>query len=375
MTEYTFKFSESASLHLGIIRIIAAHLIVIGHGIMGRVSPIGGAILGAPGLGVFFCMSGLLISYSTLRRMKDKKYEFKRFVVKRFARIYPALGLALVIMIVVDFFYYVIFGNPDVLNSYNIPTLLWNILILQDSWWGPTCFGTSRQLWPFPLFWWTYLIFGWLLLGFRNTKKKYVYVFVSLVLTFPVVFIILGPWTQNKLDYVSLWILGVLFGYTLNRLDHHIQKKAAEKDTIPKKSAQKYINKIKYGSLALSLVLYVLSAIRLLTHQDPYGTLCLFLLNGSFFFFLIFSQYIQVKIPEKLKKGVNFLASYTYSLFLVQYAAGYIIFFFGTFPAVIYIILIYLLSNFIAIAIAYFSELRVSKIENYLLRKFHLVNE
>ncbi len=372
MTQYKFRFSETASFHLNIIRIISAHLIVIGHGIMGRVSQIGGAILGAPGLGVFFCMSGLLISYSTLRRMNDEEYEFKRFVVKRFSRIYPALFLSLIVMVFVDWFFYIYFGNPDILNSYNIPTFLWNLLILQDSLIGPTCFGTSRQLWPFPLFWWTYLFLGWLLLGFRNTNKKYIYIFVLGVFTFILIFICLGPWTSNKLDYLILWFLGAIFGYILNKLDLYIQEKSAKKENNKEKDKNNLKNKIKYTSLTISIILYILSAIRLLTHLDPYGTICLLLLNGSFFFFIIFSQYVNINIPEKIKKPVNFVSSYTYSLFLIQYTAGYIISFIIELPAILFIISIYILSNILAIGIAYFTELRASKIENYLLKRFNL---
>jgi peptidoglycan/LPS O-acetylase OafA/YrhL len=369
MLEYQFKFSETASVHLSIIRVIAAHLVVIGHGIMGRISPIGGAILGAPGLGVFFCMSGLLISYSTLKRKNDKKYEFKRFVVKRFSKIHPALFISLIIMTIVDFFFYVYRGNADILNSYNIPTFLWNLLILQDSFVGPTCFGTSRQLWPFPLFWWTYLFFGWMILGYRNTKKHYFYALVLTGFSLILVFIIAGPWTLNKLDYISLWFLGALFGYGINKFDLYLKEKM---DSKTQEGANKLKNRVKYGSLAASLILYVLSAIRVLTHQDPYGTIMLLLLNASFLLFIVFSQYVHINVPEKLKKGAHFFAGYTYSLFLIQYAAGYIISFIFNLGPILYIIFTYILTNIIAIAIGYLTEMRASKIENYLLKKFNL---
>jgi peptidoglycan/LPS O-acetylase OafA/YrhL len=370
---YNFKFSEAASLHLNIIRIIAAHLVVIGHGIMAKISQLKGGILGAPGLGVFFALSGVLISYSTQRRMSEEKYEFKRFLIKRFSRIYPALLLSLIIMAIVDWFFYNSPGTYDILNSYNIPTFLWNLLILQESMIGPTCFGTSRQLWPFPLFWWTYLFFGWLLLGFRNTKNKLIYSIILAFFTFILIFICLGPWTSNKVEYLSLWFLGALFSFGLNKLDFYIKKKESEEKDKKKVVISLLKTKIKYSALVLSIILYILSAIRILTHHDPYGLLMLLLLNFSLFFFIIFSQYIQINIPENIKKRVNFVSSYTYSLFLIQYSAGYILSFLKIkFNPIFSILLLYLLSNLLAIGIAFFTEMRASKIENYLLKKFNL---
>ncbi len=371
--DYNFKFSEAASFHLNIIRIIAAHLVVIGHGVMGRISQLKGGMLGAPGLGVFFAMSGILISYSTLRRMNDERYEFKRFVVKRFSRIYPALFLALIIMATVDWYFYGYLGNPDIINSYNIQTFLWNLLILQESMWGPFCFGTSRQLWPFPLFWWTYLFFGWLLLGFRNTKKKYIYIFVLGFFTFILIFICLGEWTSNKVEYLSLWFLGALFSFLINKFDLYIKKRSAKYTENPEKRAKILKKKVSFIALTISIILYILSAIRILTHLDPYGLVMLLLLNSSLFFFIVFSQYININIPEKIKKPVNFVSSYTYSLFLIQYSAGYVTAIFKIrFNPIFFIILIYFLSNIMAIGIAYFTEMRASKIENYLLKTFHL---
>jgi len=373
MNQYDFQFNETASIHINIIRIIAAHLVVIGHGIMGRISPIWGGMIGAPGLGLFFAMSGVLISHTTLRRMKDERYEFKRFVLKRFSRIYPTLFLALIVMAIIDGIWYIHLDHIDILDSYNIKTFLWNLLILQESMIGPTCFGNNRQLWPFPLFWWTYLFFGWLLLGFRNTNKKYLYCIILGLFTFILIFICLGEWTSNKIEYLSLWFMGALFSYVINKIDLYIEKKSAERKNNWVKASNKLKNRIKYSALIISIILYILSIIRLLTHRDPYGIWCLLLLTWSFFSFIIFSQYIHIIYSEKVKKIVNFMANYTYSLFLIQYSAGYLLSIFKVEANIyFYIFLIYLFSNLMAIAIAYFTEMRSNKTDKYLAKKFNL---
>ncbi|TXT53164.1 MAG: putative Acyltransferase 3 [Promethearchaeota archaeon] len=373
MSQFEFRFSEAASFHLSIIRIIAAHLVVIGHGVMGRISQLKGGMLGAPGLGVFFALSGILISYSTLHRMNDKKYEFKRFYIKRFARIYPALFVSLIIMAIVDWFLFNSPGTTDILNSYNIPTFLWNLLILQESWWGPFCFGSSRQLWPFPLFWWTYLFFGWLLLGRRNTKSKALYILGLGLFGGILVFICLGAWTSNKLEYLTLWFLGALFMYVINRLDSWIKKRESDQSASSIAKTTSLKKKIKCGALLISIILYILSAIRLLTQRDPYGLIMLLLLNFALFFFIIFSQYIDVEIPEKMKRRANFISSYSYSLFLIQYSAAYMLSFLRIeFNPIFSIVLMYFFSNALGIAIAYFTELRASRIERYILKKLNL---
>jgi len=381
MTQYDFKFSEKASININIVRIIAAHLVVIGHGIMAFFSPIGGALLGAPGLGVFFAMSGILISYSTFRNMNKDDYDFKKFFVRRFSRIHPPLLLALIIMAIIDGFWFIYLGNPDPLNSYNIPTFLWNLLILQDSWWGPTCFGMSRQLWPFPLFWWTYLFFGWLILGMRTTKKKYLYFILLGFFAFILVFICLGLWTSNKIEYISLWFYGVAFSYLINKLDNYIQKKSIENDKNSEKNSVDLEKKVKKICFVIAIILFILAYVRLFTHPDPYGIICLILLNSSFFFFIIVSQYSNKKYSVKVKKIVNFMADYTYSLFLIQYSAYYLIWLFIDVVAfaehsipnrIIILVLMYILSNLLAILIAYFTELKHRKINDFLLRKLHI---
>jgi len=379
--QYDFKFSEAASININIVRIIAAHLVVIGHGIMALFSPIGGGLLGAPGLGVFFAMSGILISYSTFRNMNKDDYDFKKFFVRRFSRIHPPLLLALIIMAIIDGFWFIYLGNPDPLNSYNIPTFLWNLLILQDSLWGPTCFGMSRQLWPFPLFWWTYLFFGWLILGMRTTKKKYLYGIILGFFSFILIFICLGPWTSNKIEYLSLWFYGVGFSFLINKLDNYIQKKNIQNKKIGEDKSIQLKKNVKNASFVIAIILFILAYIRLFTHQDPYGIICLLLLNSSFFFFIIVSQYSKKTYSVKVKKIVNFMADYTYSLFLIQYSAYYLLSLFIDVVAfaensipnkIIILVLMYLLSNLLAIVIAYFTELKHKKIYYFLLRKLHI---
>ena len=139
------------------------------------------------------------------------------------------------------------------------------------------------------------------------------------------------------------------------------------------KISQKIEKKIKYSALIISIIPYILSAIRLLTHRDPYGLICLLLLTFSFFSFIVFSQYVNINFSTKGKKVVNFFANYTYSLFLIQYSAGYILSMLRVKANTDFLIfLIYLLSNGMAIVIALLTEMRSSKLNNYLIRIFNL---
>ena len=132
--------------------------------------------------------------------------------------------------------------------------------------------------------------------------------------------------------------------------------------------------KIKVFCGANALILFILAYLRLYFHHDPFDTLYYLLLIGVVLCVIIFSQYSKYKYPEKLKKGIIFMANYSFTLYLLHFSIynllmdflkkylNYILVFF----------IMFILVNIISIMVAYFTEMKSDKIYYYLLRKLNL---
>ncbi len=374
MEDYNFRFSETASINLYLIRFISAQLITIAHGVEGIGLFQLGDYIGSQALMFFFLISGLLVSYSTFGKIKKKNYDFKKYFLRRFSRIYPNLMLVLILIIFIDTFWIVFLGGKDLYNACNILTFIFTALFLNDSAIGYTAFCSARQLWPFPLFWWSYLFFGWLLLGKRTVKKKYIYYILLILFIFPLILVIMGYHIWIKIHYSLIWFLGVFFSYFINKMDLYIDKKSEFIMENQDKKENNIKKKIKVFCVANALILFILAYIRLYFHNDPFDTLYYLLLIGVIFCIIVFSQYTRISYPEKLKKGIIFMSNYSLTLYLLHFSIynllmeflrkylNYILVFF----------ILFILVNLISLIVAYFTEMKADRIYYYLLKKFKL---
>ncbi len=366
--DYNIQFSETFSIHLDLIRAISAQLIVISHGLEGYLNIQKLHSAGASGLTFLFLISGILIAYSTFTKMNNELYSFKQFFISRFSRIYSLFLLILGIVTLIDTYQFVIvLKNPPF--NYNLPTFFFNLLLLNDSALGYSFFGSSGQLWTLPIFWWTYLVFGWLILGKRSTSKKYLYFFILALFCLILISVIFGYQFQKKITSIIIWILGVFFSYSLNKLNKYIQKKTPNTDKNNKSKIRRRL--LNFISLFISIVLFISSLFILSSHHNAFAIDFSLLLGASFCFFLIFSQYTQIKYPKMIKKIIRFMASYSFTLYLLHVS---IFFFYKLFinemNNVLLFLLIFIIINILSILVASFSEMQASKIKKLFLKKF-----
>jgi peptidoglycan/LPS O-acetylase OafA/YrhL len=368
MKDNNFSISDAASTHINIIRLYAIHIIAFSHGLENIAAIPFDNPYGVPGLNFLMLISGLLIAYSIITSMKDKSYDFKKYFLRRFSRIYPVFLAVFFIIILYD-----------QICSYkfleHIDTFLINILLLNDTILGYPYYGYNRHLWILPLFWWLYFILGWSILGLRTTKKKSLYIIGLAFFSFIIVLICLGSQSTKKINYLIIWLLGAGFMYLLNRLNAYFNKKVFENDEKAKEKTNKLKKRIKYFSLIISIVLFILALIRgfSFNFENSYELIYNLFLAGSILFFLLFSQYVSLTYPKKIKKFMNFFASYTFTLFLIHVAVYNLLL--KPNDSLIYYIFIYLLVNIISIGIAYFTEFRYHNIYHYLLKIFNLDKE
>lgn len=381
--KFDFRFSETASVNLYIIRLLSAQLITITHGVQGIGLLKLGDYIGSFALMFFFLISGLLISYSTFRYMRSDTYNFKDYFARRVSRIYPNLMLVLILVIFIDGAWFLFFGGRDGYNSYNGLTFLFTSLFLNDTALGVTSFGSARQLWALPPIFWVYMYFGWLFLGKRTTKKKYINYPVLILFSFMIVLVVLGYNSWNKFRFTIMWFVGVLFTYGMFKLDKRLQKKA-EVVVENEQNGQNGQNKqdridhtkkvVRIFCAINAVILLILAIIRLYFHADPLDTLYYILWVGVVLMIIIYSQYTSFKYSEKAKKVIIFLADYSLTLYLMHFSLynlllGYLK---VQLNGILAFIIMFLMVNVVSLGVAYFTEMRSNKIYNFLKKRFDL---
>ncbi len=357
-----FNFSDCLSNNINIIRILTIQIIVISHGLenihaIGIANPIGVACFN-----LLMLISGLLISYSTLTKKKEESYDFRKFYIRRFSRIYPVFITVLIIIVFLD-------G----LNKYNFfhhfDTFVATILLLNNSALGISYYGANRHLWILPLLWWLTLLFGWLLIGFRNTKKKYIY---FIVLGFFSIIVIINLYTcfrtfsLARLYYLIVWFIGASFPLLISYVNNYIERKSI-KDGGNEKVNNNLEKKFKYGFLCLSIIFFILSSFYL---NNPYGLIFNLLFANFIIFLLAFSQFIHFTYPKKVKKVINSLASYSFTFFLFHLTLFNL--FLSSSQGYSDFIFFYIIANVLSFSIALLTEMRAPQINKYLLKKFNL---
>ena len=108
--------TNDASIHLNILRVVAAELVVFGHLFWWWYG--GHPLIAVASFGVvlFFALSGLLISNSVFSKSASRHYAFREYFIDRFARIYSGLIPALLLVVIIDGLHIIIF--PEHWASY-----------------------------------------------------------------------------------------------------------------------------------------------------------------------------------------------------------------------------------------------------------------
>jgi len=362
MEDYKFEFSETSSINLYIIRILSAQMIGIAHGIQGLGFFRSAEYIGTPGLIFLFLMSGLLISHNVFRKRKRKTYEFKEFMINRFSRVYPSLLAVLIIIIFLDALWLTYIGGTDISNSYNFISFIVTLFFLNDSALEIYTFGTAHQLWALPPIWYLYMVFGWLILGRRTTKKKYLYFIFLICFSFLLVLVILGLRIWHKIICVIIWFIGVTFILLMNKFDAALSKRT-NNQTIKKR--------IRYISVILTVLFFILAMLRVITHRDPFGIVYFLFFTGTILSIFVFSQYTRLRYPEKLKKGIIFMANYSFTFYLLHFSFLnlFLPIFMTLLNDIIALLLSYVLVNIVSVGVAYITEFRYYKIRSYLSKE------
>jgi peptidoglycan/LPS O-acetylase OafA/YrhL len=372
-----FKFSETASVNLDIIRVGAIQNVAIAHGMamMHLIPPITPGLFGSISFPLIFLLSGIFTAYSIYHKKKTPEYGFNKYFVNRISRIYPSFLLSLVFLVLFDAFFLFLGGS---LEAFDIITLILNLFFLNDSVFNIPNFGSSYNLWTLPNFFWSYLFLGWLMLGTKKRKINYKYFLILGLFAFLLMAVYLGPWYKinllGDLGLFYIWVCGFLITLIVNKYDSIIKKKTK---TNKGWNTQQKFNKL---FLYLSLFFFIFGSIGCLLILDigPYQIEYLMILVCSVFSLIIYSQYTKYRYSQRAKKIIRFMANYTFTLYIVHFSLfNFLTLFIDGFNSplwhrIIFFFIGYLSSNGLAIIIGYFTEMRSNKINKYLLTKFKM---
>jgi peptidoglycan/LPS O-acetylase OafA/YrhL len=287
------RLNNSQSIFLDFLRLSAVQFVVLGHAI-NFFSKFKIEWLQNLAVVIFFILSGLVISYSTIYKMNNAAYSLKEYAIERFSRIYAALIPCLIFIVCLDWLSIYLYAGYQYHDSLTVTTFMANILMLQDFPFQHvfTSLGSGRPLWTLAIEWWMYMAFGFLVLKFMN-KFSWRYLPLFLFCLIVPIYHIIGRGNSLTL----FWIFGVIITIS-----------------IP------YFNKLINNNIYLLCSLFIfLFFIRLYVTKDSYDVACAILLSLIISLMLIYLSRIEVLNSYVPVKSIKFAVKYSFTLYLIHY--------------------------------------------------------
>lgn len=324
MDSKNFKVSPTLSLFFNIYRVFAALCVLFGHCFWVFKKTIFKDQMYFPafhqiGLVMLFLLSGFLSANSFFRKKDDTTYNFTIYFIERACRIGMGLLPALIFTAILDRIT-ILFspGKYTFMENYNLKTFIATLLNLQYFFTVPDgetfvflskfrieTFGTTRQLWSLPVEWWMYMAVGYIVLELLPASKKNRFTLKHLLITF---FVCWQPaeflFGVRKAfgNIVFIWLLGYLIFYICLEITN---------------TSSKHKNNI------LPLFLYTLFSIAFLIFlgislKRAYSFLFVLGTGNVFLSSTLLMNRISMLPSKRIKDFFSTLASYTYTLYLVQ---------------------------------------------------------
>ena len=262
---------------------------------------------GRLGVGIFFILSGFLIMQSCLARMRRDGPHFGPYMIDRFARIFTAFVPTLILVTAVNAVVNLGEWEPDGLSRGPI-AFIGNLLLLQNyplfqvglRLTGNTVFyirsyNTAAPFWTIPIEFWIYVLFGLVFFGLIMRERLGLLPPILLAaVALPVV-----TWAAAT-DGLSLaWMIGALAGYVWATVGWRSK------------------NKLQIG-LALLLVACVCLVGRGFKYDWNFVDLGLVVCETLILVGAVSALDGIRTLGQPLRRACGFLASYSYSLYLVH---------------------------------------------------------
>jgi peptidoglycan/LPS O-acetylase OafA/YrhL len=307
---------------LNLVRAAAAQLVLIGHTTHHYLAGVDSSgRLETMGVLIFFVLSGFLICSSVVQKWHRPDYRFAHYLIDRFCRIFVAYGPALIFVAAVDAAmrahpaypyraddsFGTWLGNLAMLQDYPVFQVLRRLGVPEQSWFIRP-FGSGRPFWTVAIEWWIYLFFGYI--AFFTLRGQRITVGGLLVLA------VLGvvP-AYNAMGGVGdclsfVWVTGALFAL----LQNWLARRASERDRSLGKHGFAMLCVLGIAVCAVLLAGRVVA-----TSFRVYDLQFAMFVSGILFGLFFLAGAIDVTLPSALRRAINFLADYSYSLYLIHF--------------------------------------------------------
>lgn len=357
-SEKSRPLSANASLYLNALRALFAQAVLIGHSssVFG-IPPFDRITIQRVSVVGFFWLSGFLICYSLMmRKQRYPDYSFLDYFIARFSRIYSGLIPAMLFVAVIDGVFILTYPHLyQFYSAYSVGTAVENLMMLQKypvpALYSPM-FGTGSTWWTLSIEWWLYMCFGWLMLAHLLPIPKALYWLVLFAVSIvPVHYLIAGNGPVG-VGLSIIWFLACALAYGKDWLVQRIQPNVL---------------------LALSLSALILCIMRYYAVRDAYDLIACIHLGAFIFCSTFWLQTRTFSMPIWITRIVNFIADYSFTLYLTHYS---VLLFFaasGILKGIAGHLAVLIISNVVAILIAVKTEMQHARLKKWLDVQFATV--
>jgi peptidoglycan/LPS O-acetylase OafA/YrhL len=375
--------NNAQATYLDVLRGFAAQLVLVGHIYSMVLFP--GKTLGVGDLGVivFFILSGFLITYTTLLKKHRGSYTFRNYIGDRFFRIFVPYLPAVIVIVSLDAYVYHYTSVTAYIEHYNLKDFVATLTMLQQhpvglfldkllglSEFKLATFGSGRPLWTVASEWWLYVVFGMVFFYSRQTTRFFLLLLFFLLAAIGPLFNAVAG-TGQGLSLVWFLMSGLAYFYFKN--GREIERKVTFF-----LHAGIHEKVMFYLFMSFLLVLMLVRGFWVsyvepgFVFQRPiFYDFNLYLLLMIFFtlVFLVVGN-VQLRVRNKV---AMFIADYSYSLYLIHYT---LLFFFvsvgfTTEDKVYDFIILYTLSNLMAIVFWWLFERHYRQVKQVFSKKFY----
>jgi peptidoglycan/LPS O-acetylase OafA/YrhL len=195
LTVNIIKSGSKASSILDLLRFFSAFIVFLFHFYV--------PLPGYQAVIVFFVLSGYFISATILKSIKENRWSWSDYLLKRVIRLWIVLLPCLILTFLLANLQIMLFGSDQKIGNFlDLKTFLGNLFFLQGISVG--IYGLNGPLWSLSYEFWYYILFPCLV--FTVVSKK-----LSIKLLFAIVFITISLFVgQRIMMYFIIWMIGAL---------------------------------------------------------------------------------------------------------------------------------------------------------------------
>lgn len=347
------KSKNDSSLTLDLLRAVAAQMVCVGHGISFFVPawrPTELPLMQNVGVLIFFVLSGTLITFTLIERSKHPSYGFGTFFLERFARIYSGLIPALLFVAVVDGIVIYGFHETAAASQYTAKTFVANLFMLEAyrgifpnvlRW---TAFGSAGPLWTLAIEWHIYMFVGAVFFIWARPQHRALMIAIAILFCQVPLHFLVGAFQADGvgMGLFSLWLAGACVLIALRSLD------------------LRYWPSL-FIALCATVCFFLVTKAHLEYNFLTYATLVAFL-----FAVLAASQSTRWITSRRAIGAIRFFADYSFTLYLIHYTIMFAVFVITPERNLYIFAIMVLISNILAIAIAFPTEMRHREFARFL---------